>query len=119
MRPPAPPRFSTTIVWPSAGLSFSDMSRATASVPPPGAFGTMRRMGLVGQVCACAPGDSTQQMPTTQPHPDLLNLMMFIGVYRRSSAVRSEVTHRVADHTLAFPVSVAGFYNEAPHGPRR
>src|SRR6185503_1774646 len=52
--PPAPPRLSTTNVWPSASVYFFARSRAVRSVVPPGAAGTMMRTGLAGQVCACA-----------------------------------------------------------------
>ena len=46
--PPAPARFSTTTVWPSAGCSFSAITRAMMSVVPPGGNGTTIRTGRFG-----------------------------------------------------------------------
>src|SRR4029079_1448694 len=54
MLPPAPARFSISTGWPSVSESFCWATRATISVGPPGAKGTMTRIGLEGQVCACA-----------------------------------------------------------------
>src|SRR5262249_28834621 len=55
---PAPPLFSTTTCWPHVLESFSPSMRATISVGPPAATGTMRRTGLFGKsafgVCAHA-----------------------------------------------------------------
>ena len=48
MAPPAPGRFSTTAGWPSLGR-ICDSSRAGMSVGPPGADGTMSRIGLSGR----------------------------------------------------------------------
>lgn len=68
MMPLAPPRFSTTTVWPSSALILSANSRATASTPPPGGKLTTRRTGREGLSCAVAgPGASRtrlQRMPT-------------------------------------------------------
>src|SRR5688572_33371524 len=89
MRPPAPPRLSAIICWPSAGESFSAMRRATVSVPPPGAFGTMMRMGLVGYCCACAIEQVTQIPTTTDKtvirtsRSVLLTLLHTVGVEDR------------------------------------
>src|SRR5262245_31343258 len=52
--PPAPPRFSTMIGWPSAALSGSNKARGTMSVALPAAKGMKARMGLDGQVWAIA-----------------------------------------------------------------
>jgi hypothetical protein len=48
MTPPAPPRLSTTTGLPSASDSFCAITRPVMSVPPPGANGTMKRIGLAG-----------------------------------------------------------------------
>src|SRR5439155_1660239 len=55
MMPPAPPRFSITTGWPRLSCSAGTKLRAAMSVPPPGAAGTMRWIGLVGY-CAAAGG---------------------------------------------------------------
>src|SRR5215471_7212849 len=46
---PAPPLFSTTTCWPHILESFSASMRATISVGPPAATGTMTRTGLFGK----------------------------------------------------------------------
>jgi hypothetical protein len=60
-----PPRFSTTICWPQTSDSRLATMRATASVLPPGANGTISRTARLGQACATAarptrPGTSNQ-----------------------------------------------------------
>src|ERR1700675_2646704 len=54
MLPPAPGLFSTTNCWPSPLLISAEKARATMEELPPGAKGTIRRIGLVGYVCAGA-----------------------------------------------------------------
>src|SRR5262245_56204268 len=51
MVPPAPSLFSTTIVWPSVLLIATPIVRATTSVGPPAAKGTINVTGLVGYPC--------------------------------------------------------------------
>ena len=46
--PPAPARFSTTMLWPSVGDMLSERSRPTRSALPPGANGTISRIGRSG-----------------------------------------------------------------------
>src|SRR5215471_16082424 len=59
MVPPAPGRFSTTMVWPQRLLNSSPMVRATMSTAPPGGKGTSRCTGLDGKVsCANAAPDA-------------------------------------------------------------
>ncbi len=53
MLPPAPPMFSTTNVVPSVRPMCSPTRRATTSVGPPAANGTMTVIGLLGY-CASA-----------------------------------------------------------------
>src|SRR5690242_2936024 len=48
IRPPAPPRLSTTNCWPRISDNFAENTRAVMSLPPPGANGTITRTGLVG-----------------------------------------------------------------------
>src|SRR6476661_3642244 len=48
MIPLAPARLSTTTCWPNDSPNFCPMSRAMMSFEPPGANGTMSRMGLTG-----------------------------------------------------------------------
>src|SRR5574341_2427390 len=54
MLPPPPPRLSTTTVCPRLSVSLSATPRATVSIPPPAASGTIRRTGRAGYCCACA-----------------------------------------------------------------
>src|ERR1700716_80879 len=49
---PAPARFSTKNVWPSASASFTLMSRAVRSLGPPAANGTTIRTGRSGYAAA-------------------------------------------------------------------
>jgi hypothetical protein len=49
--PDAAGKFSTTIGWPSRGVSLSAISRAIVSVPLPGLCGTISRIGRPGQLC--------------------------------------------------------------------
>jgi len=48
MVPPAPPRLSTTIDWPSTSLILSAMIRPTMVVLPPGGNGTISVIGRLG-----------------------------------------------------------------------
>ena len=56
---PAPGRFSTTNCWPSRSESHWPTKRATMSVDPPGANGTIKRTGRVGYVCPFAMSGTT------------------------------------------------------------
>src|SRR6185436_15012028 len=53
--PDAPGLFSMMMLAPSRCCSPVCTSRASASVEPPGGNGTMKRIGPLGQFCACAP----------------------------------------------------------------
>jgi hypothetical protein len=48
MVPPAPPRLSTTIDWPSTSLILSATMRPTMVVLPPGGNGTINVIGRLG-----------------------------------------------------------------------
>src|SRR5476649_1928768 len=50
----APPRLSTMMRWPSASPILSASKRASTSLPPPGGYGEIRRIGRRGNDCACA-----------------------------------------------------------------
>src|SRR5215213_802646 len=68
MMPPAPPRLSITRLTPSAFCMYSAAMRATASVLPPGANGTTRRMLRLGHLsCADAASgaNTTDRMART------------------------------------------------------
>jgi hypothetical protein len=54
MFPPAPARFSTTTDCPHASVSFCARRRATTSVAPPAANGTIILTGFAGHACANA-----------------------------------------------------------------
>src|SRR5262245_2474560 len=54
--PPAPDRLSTMNCWPNSALRRAAKMRATMSVPPPGASGTIMRTVFSGQRKACACG---------------------------------------------------------------
>src|SRR5690349_25139198 len=57
---PAPARFSTITVWPSACCKGDCKSRASTSEEPAGANGTMMRIGRVALSCArAARGDAS------------------------------------------------------------
>ena len=47
-KPPAPDRFSTTTAWPRSSLKAGAIRRAVTSTLPPGANGTMIRIGSLG-----------------------------------------------------------------------
>src|SRR4051794_1475775 len=49
----APGRLSTTTCCPRISLMRGARSRTTTSVAPPGAYGTITRIGFAGYVCAC------------------------------------------------------------------
>src|SRR5687767_5482155 len=59
----APPRLSMTSGWPSTFSTSFAMTRAFASVAPPGGNGTTRRIGRVGQVCP-EPAEGVCAAPT-------------------------------------------------------
>src|SRR5512134_2785801 len=47
-----PGRFSTTTGWPHASVSLGPIRRAWMSAGPPGANGTIKRIGFAGYCCA-------------------------------------------------------------------
>ena len=63
--PPPPGLFSTTIGCPRLFSISAASVRATIDELPPGANGTTRRIGFVGQVCACAQTESSASAATS------------------------------------------------------
>ncbi len=79
--PPAPGRFSTTTVSPSASCSLGAMKRAVVSAPPPGEYGTTSRMGLLGNVWARArPATTPETMPAPAPSMTARRFSDFIRI---------------------------------------
>ena len=107
--PPAPPRLSITICWPSVSLILSATLRAIVLALPPGANGTTSVIGRVGKVSPTA-GPNTAgrsaatnaagrtQAPRMEGLPNLLasNQLAWSLVGRRT---RAPWTWRI----LAFP----------------
>ncbi len=80
MVPPAPPTFSTRMVWPSVRPIDSPMRRATVSVGPPAAAGTMIVIGLVGKVpCAVAECDARMDAAATIAPERIVRRLNCIG----------------------------------------
>src|SRR6202171_3821766 len=63
MEPPAPPRLSMMIGWPSCLESGSCSMRAITSVPPPGGYGTMKVTDLVGHCAEACEAASASAKP--------------------------------------------------------
>src|SRR5712691_9214568 len=124
--PPAPGRFSTTICCPSDSDIFGPMMRDIVSGRPPGAYGTIILIGLLGNSCACAAtasrpsrsassliGQSSSEFrkvycpdePPT-PHVRLLGLRSHARARRRPRATRR--------HRAQLP-DAAGGRNVLPH----
>src|SRR5687767_11115029 len=77
MLPPAPGRLSTTTDWPSDSVICCAITRATISVPPPGANGMIRRTGRAGYCCAKtlpAPGSALR----SSTHEAIANFIDFL-----------------------------------------
>jgi hypothetical protein len=68
MLPLAPGLFSTNTVWPRLLVSSLAAERATISELPPGAKGTSRRIGLLGQpACACSSPGKAEAAASAPP----------------------------------------------------
>src|SRR5215207_1912224 len=65
MVPAAPVTFSITTVSFSVARIFSPMTRASTSLGPPAANGTMMVIGFDGNVCACADATSANNPAAT------------------------------------------------------
>src|SRR5882672_7716494 len=108
MTPPAPPRFSITTVCPRFSDNAGTTLRVTMSVPPPGAAGTTRRIGLVGYcasagtarsqtrargmnlVTACLPGDDVAGAPADVVEVELPHAVFLLGSALDQRAARPE-----------------------------
>src|SRR5688572_19247194 len=66
MLPCAPARLSMTTCWPHSSASFAPRMRASASVPPPGGNGTMKRTGFSGKRSCAATGKASAQASNHQ-----------------------------------------------------
>src|SRR5688500_15637435 len=89
--PPPPGRLSMTIGWPRRFSISAPTARATIELEPPGAKGTTRRTGLVGQACACAAKDTRARIAGNNrfmriPLSELLRVLR--GVDSRGAIVR-------------------------------
>src|SRR5215510_12076616 len=80
--PPAPPIFSITSVWPSVRDIWSPTRRATTSVGPPAANGTMTVIGLFGYWAAAGAlcNESASRLPAIRRHT---SAMVFLPPTRR------------------------------------
>src|ERR1700738_5055159 len=63
MVPPAPPTFSTMMVWPNVRDMWSPRRRVTTSVGPPAANGTMTVIGLSGNGAGGGQGHARMAPP--------------------------------------------------------
>src|SRR4029077_19844923 len=106
--PPAPPRFSITTVWPRFSDRAGTTLRVTMSVPPPGAAGTTRRIGLPGYcastgaarnqtrasvmnlVTAYLPGDDVAGAPADVVEVELPHAVFLLGSAHDQRAARPE-----------------------------
>src|SRR5262245_50129838 len=96
MVPPAPPRFSTTIGWPSSTASGSNTVRGMTSVALPALNGMKALIGFAGQVCATAAPLSPASR-TAPPRRQIcarvlimLNFLRALHIQRYHSADRSD-----------------------------
>src|SRR5882672_9003348 len=79
MVPPAPSLFSTTMVWPSDLLIEIATVRATTSVGPPAAKGTISVIGLVGKACAHAAPESPTATDATAANSRFLRINFIVS----------------------------------------
>src|SRR5262249_46881982 len=87
---PAPPRFSTTIGWPSRADNGSETTRGITSVALPAAKGMIARIGLLGHVCASASPRQkrrTRQLTSNARGIPQFLLGLCVADRRRSAAV--------------------------------
>ena len=78
MVPPAPPAFSTSTCCFSVPVIDCAMSRATVSVGPPAANGTMTVIGLVGKSWAAATAASAASASPAPNFVVLRNMVKFL-----------------------------------------
>jgi hypothetical protein len=81
MVPPAPGLFSTMTVCPSVSVIDCWMARASWSVLPPAAYGTIMRIGLLGYVPCASAGSAPASSEAQAAHSSARRL----GTKRRVS----------------------------------
>src|ERR1700694_508225 len=110
--PPAPPRFSMTIVCPSASDRRFCTMRAMTSVPPPGGYGTMKRTGFAGQSCAHAGIAASRPSARTIPFLTAASsepFLVFLAGGQQFES-RSQRGLNAAMFRLDFANDLAGFF---------
>src|SRR5713226_6803683 len=112
MLPPAPPTFSTTIAWPSVCDIRCAITRATASVEPPGGNGLTMVMVRDGKGCGCAPAMPATTVSTTAKRSLLMSASTrsYGEILPHDVLVRPQRFEavRVADVPLFHDVSAVG-----------
>src|SRR5689334_19100753 len=92
IEPPAPGRFSTTMLVCSSGSTACAVSRASVSAPPPGGVGTISRIGEVGYSAARASRHVSAATPRTATRTATKaaasRFAMIIFVLRRCASLR-------------------------------
>src|ERR1700674_264247 len=96
--PPAPARFSTTNGWPNSCESACAKGRATISVVPPGAKGTISVTGLLGHTCAKAPLAASVNKMQKDPNKRTTMLIGALLEVRRDAFSRCASPATAADH---------------------
>src|SRR5215813_4020711 len=94
--PPAPPRFSMTIGWPSSIASGSNTARGTRSVALPAAKGMKARNGLVGHDCAAAIAVEAMPVARVANAIHILNVVTSPAAHSsRRGGLRQGLKHKV------------------------
>src|SRR5262245_19867961 len=106
--PPAPTRFSTTTAWPRISDSGWATMRAAMSVPPPAPNPTIRRIGRVGQSCACA-------RPAKKMAAHASSMAAGRDASREHTGLRFLVLDRVAQDSDPFDLDLADVALLHPH----
>src|SRR3990172_4471438 len=124
MAPPAPGRLSITTVCPSASDTGTAIILPRMSVPPPGAKGAIKRMGLVGYACAKAFGTTTETeialirnhavfifFPLRNKRPLTVRTYRTTHVVWAFPATDSMVARRLADHQRSAACDLTAFHS--------
>src|SRR5688572_15752262 len=86
MLPPAPGLFSTTTDWFQVSESFCASWRATTSVVPPAAKGTMIFTGFEGHACAAAIAGTRARIAAARRLHVRIFIRFLLGVFRSVSS---------------------------------
>src|ERR1700738_725513 len=81
MVPPAPPTFSTMMVWPNVRDMWSPRRRVTTSVGPPAANGTMTVIGLLGNWAAAGTPLMTRTKSALSISSPLQRIVLLLDLY--------------------------------------